>query len=333
MFVLGLQGSPRLNGNTSILLLTFLNEARKLGAYTRQVDVVSMDIMPCQECGICEREGYCPINDDMQQIYPLLRSADLIVMATPIFFYGATAQMKALIDRSQALWVRKYVHRLTDPGRKWRRGILLSLGATKGEGLFDGLKLTAKYFFDAVGAHFEGSLTYREIEKSGEIRQHPTALTDAKKEAETLVTSYLNRKRIFFVCGEDACRCQMASAFTQLHAGDKIEAKAVASVLEEVNPLMVKVMEEKGIDMAFSEPKSIEEAVRYGDPDLIISMGCDEGHFPFPEVHSEEWPVPDPTGRPIETMRQIRDEIEKRVKVFICGVEEIWCTAGKSYCR
>ena len=322
MFVLGLQGSPRLNGNTSILLLAFLNEAKRLGACTRQIDVASMDIMPCQECGVCEREGYCPINDDMQQIYPLLRSADLIVMATPIFFYGATAQMKALIDRSQALWVRKYVHRLTDPGRKWRKGILLSLGATKGKCLFDGLSLTAKYFFDAVGAHFEDGLTYRQIEKSGEIRQHPTALTDAKKKAEAFVTSYLRRKRISFVCRGDASRCQMASAFTQLHAGDRIEAENIGTVSGQINPLMVKVMEERGIDMAFRDSKSIEDALCHAGPDLIISMGCKKDCSFFPGIQSEEWPVPDPVVRSIETMRQIRDETEKRVKAFIRAYEK-----------
>ena len=318
MFVLGLQGSPRLNGNTSILLLTFLNEARRLGAYTRQIDVASMDIMPCQECDLCKKEGYCPLDDDMQELYPLLRGADLIVMATPIFFYGPTAQMKALIDRSQALWVRRYVYRLTDPARKWRMGLLLSLGGTKGKGLFDGLKLTAKYFFDAVGACFEASLTYRHIEKSGEIRQHPTALMDAKRKAKALVTPYLHRKRIFFVCRGDACRCQMAAAFAQFFAGDRIEAEGVVSKsLGQINPLMLKVMKEKGMDMAFREPKSIDEALSHGSPELIISMGCEGDHSLFSGVETEEWPVPDPMSGSIEAMRQVRDEIEKRVKIFI----------------
>ena len=100
MFVLGLQGSPRIKGNTSILLSSFLAEAERLGAHTQNLDVARMNISPCQECGTCEKKGFCPIDDDMQQVYPLLRQADIIVMATPIFFYGPTAQMKALIDRA-----------------------------------------------------------------------------------------------------------------------------------------------------------------------------------------------------------------------------------------
>jgi arsenate reductase len=318
MFVLGLQGSPRTKGNTSILLATFLTEAERLGAHTRHLDVARKNISPCQECGTCEKEGFCPIDDDMQQIYPLLWQADIIVMATPIFFYGPTAQMKALMDRSQALWARKYVHKIVDPGRKWRRGFLLSLGATKGKNLFDCVTLTAKYFFDAVGASFDGSLTYRQIERPGEIAKHSTALKDAKEKAGSLVTPFLNRKRILFVCTENACRSQMASAFTRYHAGDDIEVESAGSApAEEINPLMEEVMREKGIDMAFRKPKSIEEAARSGTPELIISMGCEEACPLFPGVPNQEWSVPDPAGKPIEFMRRIREEIEERVRRLI----------------
>ena len=318
MFVLGLQGSPRTKGNTTVLLSTFLTEAERLGARTQHLDVACKNISPCQECSTCEKNGFCPIDDDMQQIYPLLRQADIIVMATPIFFYGPTAQMKALIDRSQALWARRYVHKLVDPGRKWRRGFLLSLGATKGKNLFEGVSLTAKYFFDAVGASFDGSLTYRKIGGPGEIEDHPTALTDAKEKARAIVTPFLKRKKLLFVCTENACRSQMASAFAQYHAGDKIEVESAGSApAQEVNPLMEEVMSEKGIDMAFRKPKSMEEAASSGKPDLIISMGCEEACPLFPGTRNQEWPVPDPAGKPIEFMRKIREEVEERVRRLI----------------
>ncbi len=315
MLVLGLQGSPRIKGNTSLLLFAFLAEAERLGARTHQLDVARMDISPCQECGTCEKKGYCSIDDDMKQVCFLLRRSDIIVMATPIFFYGPTAQMKALIDRTQALWARRYVHRLVDPGQKWRRGILLSLGATKGKNLFEGVSLTAKYFFDAVGATFDGSLTYRQIEASGEIAKHPTAFADAKEKARSLVTPFLKRKKVLFVCTENACRSQMASAFAQYHAGDRLEVdSAGSSPAPGVNPLMAEVMAEKGIDMAFRKPTSIEEAARLGTPDLIISMGCEEACPHFPGVPQQEWNLSDPSGKSIAFMRKIRDEIEDRVE-------------------
>lgn len=315
MFVLGLQGSPRTNGNTSILLSAFLNAAADIGAQTKYLDVAHMAIAPCKECGICEKQGFCPIDDDMQQIYPLLRSADLVVMATPIFFYGATAQIKALIDRSQALWARKYLHKLNDPRGNWRHGFLLSLGATKGKDLFRGVSLTAKYFFDAVGAHFKGSLTYRQIEEPGDIRQHPTALADASKKARALVIPSINRKKILFIGTGNTCRSQMAMALTQCCFGDRIEAESAGiHPAGEINPLMVEAMEERGIDMAFRRPKSIEQAIRYGKPDLVISVACGETCPTLPGVPCQHWSAPDPAGKPLETMRRITDEIEEKIK-------------------
>jgi len=315
MFVLGLQGSPRIKGNTRILLSSFLAEAERLGAQTQNLDVARMNISPCLECGTCEKKGFCPIDDDMQQVYPLLRQADIIVMATPIFFYGPTAQMKALIDRSQALWSLRYVFRLTDPGRKWRQGFLLSVGATKGENLFEGTILMAKYFFDAVGASFDGALTYKQIEGSGDIKKHPNALNEVKEKAKALVTPFLNRTKVLFVCTENACRSQMASAFAQYHDGDKVEVDSAGNApANEVNQLMEKAMKEKGIDMAYRKPKSIEEAAPFGKPDLIISMGCKDACPQFPGVPNEEWNVPDPSEKSIEFMREIRDDIEERVR-------------------
>jgi multimeric flavodoxin WrbA len=318
MFVLGLQGSPRKKGNTSILLSTFLSEAEELGANTHYVDVPSRAIAPCKECGNCDKKGYCSIDDEMQEIYSLLRRADIVVMATPIFFYGPTAQMKALIDRSQALWARRYVYKLIDPGRKWRRGFLLSLGATKGKNLFEGTILTAKYFFDAVGASFEGSLTYKQIEGAEEILKHPTALTDTREKVRNLVEPLLKRRKILFVCTENACRSQMASAFVQYYAGDRLEAvSAGSSPAQEINPVMEEVMRERDIDMAYLKPKAIEESTGFGAPDLIISMGCEEACPVFPGAVTEQWDLPDPAGKPIEFMRQVRDEIEEKVSKLI----------------
>ncbi|RJP56273.1 MAG: flavin reductase [Deltaproteobacteria bacterium] len=318
MFILGLQGSPRKNGNTSILLASFLTEAERLGARTYNLEVTSKRITPCQECGTCEREGFCSISDDMEEIYPLLWKADIIVMVTPVFFYGAPAQLKALIDRSQTLWARRYIHKLTDPGRKWRHGFLLALGATRGKNLFEGIILTAKYFFDAVGAGFDGSLTYRQIERPGDIAKHPTALTEVKEKTRLLIEPLLNKKKILFVCRENACRSQMASAFAQYYAGDRIEAESAGSQpASGINMPMVEVMKEKGIDMAFRRTKSIEDVLDYMKPDSIISMGCGEECPYIPGVPIHDWNLHDPSDKPINFMREVRDEIEERVKTLV----------------
>lgn len=315
MFILGLQGSPRIKGNTSALLSAFMEEAEKLGATTRTIIVDKKNIKPCKEYKTCESKGICPIDDDMQsEIYPLLWEADLIVTATPVFFYSVPAQLKALIDRSQTLWARKYRLKLEDPGRKWRSGFLLVLGATKGANLFEGLNLTVKYFYDAVGANFRGSLAYRKIEEPGDITKHPTAINNAREKARELVKPYLDRKRVLFVCRGNACRSQMSQAFARHYAGDRIEALSAGdSPAESVSHIMIHAMAEKGIDMAFRKPKSVQETIKTNAPDIIVTMGCEVSCPIIPGVKVINWDLPDPIGKPIEFMRELRDDIEKKV--------------------
>ncbi len=319
MLVLGLQGSPRRKGNTNYLLSAFLNEAASLGAKTHTIQVAKKNIIPCKEILICETKGFCPIDDDMEhEIYSLLRQADVIVAASPVFFYGLTAQLKALIDRSQALWARKYRLKLKDPARNYRRGFLLAIGATKGKNLFEGLSLTAKYFFDAVGASFEGSLTYRQIEKAGDMEKHTTVLKDVKNAVQQLLKPLMDRKKILFACRENACRSQMASAFAQHYAGDKLEVlNGGSEPAEKINPVMAEVMQEKGIDMAFRIPKTIEAAILEAKPATIVTMGCGEECPYVPGATMFDWNIPDPAGESVEFMRNVRDEIERRVKVLI----------------
>lgn len=314
MLALGIMGSPRKKGNTDFLLSSFMNEVEKAGVRTHIIEISKKNIKPCVEYSVCEKKGTCPIDDDMNEIYPLLREANIIVLATPIFFYNTPAQTKALIDRSQTLWARKYRLKLTDPGRKNRRGFLLALGATKGANLFEGMKLTAKYFFDAVGAGFEGSLTYSSIEKRGDMEAHPTAADEVREAAGNILRPYLTRKKILFACRENACRSQMSSAFAGYIAGDRIDALNGGSTpVDAINPLMVEVMQEKGIDMAFRTPKTIDQAISKEKPDIIITMGCGE-ECPFvPGARIENWDIPDPAGKSIEFMRNVRDEIEKKV--------------------
>ncbi len=302
-----------------------MNEAEKSGVKTHIVEVAKKNINPCRGCGFCEKHGKCVIDDDdmAMEIYSLLWRADVIVAATPIFFYSATAQLKALIDRSQTLWSRKYKLNLIDPGRKSRQGFLLSLGATKGKNLFDALHLTAQYFFDAAGADFYGSLTYRRIENKGDIQKHPKVLDDVKEKVGSLLKPFLGRKKILFACIGNSCRSQMASAFAQYFAGDKIEALSGGSRPElEINPVMVEAMGEKGIDMAFRKTQSLESAISDVKPDMIITMGCGEECPYVPGANVKDWDLPDPAGKSIDFMRTVRDEIEKRVKEFVESIPD-----------
>ena len=319
MLILGLQGSPRKKGNTNFLLTTFMNAAEEAGAHTQVIDVTRKNIVPCKEYVVCEKKGFCPIDDDVKdEIYPLLRQAEVVVVATPIFFYNMTAQLKAVVDRCQTFWARKYMLKLKDPAADMRRGFLLSVAATRGKNLFEGLNLTTQYFFDAIWAKYVDSLTYRGIEGPGDMAAHPTVTEEVEKAVHSLLQPFRGRKKVLFACRENACRSQMASAFAQFLAGDKLEVlNAGSKPAGKVNPDMVKVMHEKGIDMGFRTPRKIEDVISIDPPEFIVTMGCGE-QCPFvPGARMIDWDLPDPAGKSIEFMRYVRDDIEKSVQDLI----------------
>ncbi len=171
-------GSPRIRGNADLLLEEALKGAKSQGAEVEKIVVDKLEIAPCKEYLGCFKNGNCVIRDDMDEIYPKLLEADVVIIASPMFFYGVSSQVKALIDRCQALWARKHVLKQSLPEGD-RKGAFIAVGATKGERLFEGSILTVKYFFDAINVKYADELLVRGVDTRGEIKQHPTALADA----------------------------------------------------------------------------------------------------------------------------------------------------------
>jgi arsenate reductase len=319
MLMLGLQGSPRKKGNTNFLLSEFLQAGETRGAKTRAIHVIERNILPCKEYVVCEKKGYCPIDDDMaSEIYGLLRQAEVVVLASPIFFYNMTSQLKAVVDRCQTFWARKYRLKLSDPLKKTRQGYLLSVGATKGKNLFEGLQLTAKYFFDAIDARFGGSLVYRGIEGPKDLAGRPAVKEDVQQAVEAIMAPYHARKKVLFVCRQNARRSQIAGAFAQHLAGDRLDvATGGVEPAEKLDPATAAVMAEREIDLAFRIPQSIDAALANGRPDVIVTMGSGAQCPAVSGAVHQDWDVPDPAGQPMESMRRIRDEIESRVEQLI----------------
>lgn len=181
MKVLGIYGSPRKGGNSDQLLDRALEGARSAGAEILRVYTRELKMGGCVECGGCEKTGKCVVEDDMQGVYPLLQEADVIILASPIFFYGVTAQLKALIDRAQAMWAKKMLEKSPEeervPGR--RSGYLIAVGATRGKNLFEGAQWTAKYFFDALDMNYGGGIFFRRLEKKTAVQENPETLQEA----------------------------------------------------------------------------------------------------------------------------------------------------------
>jgi len=126
-------------------------------------------------------------------------------------------------------------------------------------------------------------------------------------------------KKVLFVCVENAGRSQMAEAFAKHYGKGKIEALSAGTIpSKEVNPLVVQAMREKNIDISRNKPKLINTQM-VQEADLVIVMGCDaRGFCPAPLLKKVvDWELEDPEGKPIERIREIRNEIERRVKALI----------------
>jgi arsenate reductase len=126
-------------------------------------------------------------------------------------------------------------------------------------------------------------------------------------------------KKVLFVCVENAGRSQMAEAFAKNYGNEKLVASSAGNMpAEKVNPVVVEVMKEKGIDISENKPKKLNFDMA-NDADLIVTMGCNaQGICPGPFFKENvDWKLEDPKGKPIEKVREIRDEIEKRVKQLI----------------
>jgi len=185
MNVIAFLGSPRKGGNTE----TLLSEAVKgAGQEVRVFDLNSMNIAPCQNCGGCDDTGRCIVEDDMQAVSEAIRGADRIILASPVFFMGLSAQTKAMVDRCQAFWCEKYLlGKSIPPGSHGRKGLLLLVGGMKKDEGIQCCQRTATAFFRTVSVPEHATLSYTGVDEKGAIGRHPTALGDAFEAGRRLV--------------------------------------------------------------------------------------------------------------------------------------------------
>lgn len=183
MKVLALIGSPRKKGNTETLLRAVLQGAEAAGGEIELIRLCDLHILPCIGCGGCDKTGECVLQDDMQAMYPKILESQRVILASPIYFYGITAQAKGFVDRCQALWNRKRL--LTEKG-EWRKdptrkGFLVTVSATHGERVFEGAILTAKYAFDAMGMAYGGEFAVKGMDGRGDMAKDAATLARAEE--------------------------------------------------------------------------------------------------------------------------------------------------------
>ena len=147
MNILGISGSPKAGGLTTLLLDKVLDGARKSGAHTEKIILNDLNFKACQECGGCDKTGICILDDDMRPVYEKLAGADAVVVASPIYFGNITAQLKAMIDRCHSSWISKYILKRGLPANKKRKGIFLCVAGKNTEEYFENAKKIVKVFF------------------------------------------------------------------------------------------------------------------------------------------------------------------------------------------
>jgi len=127
---------------------------------------------------------------------------------------------------------------------------------------------------------------------------------------------------VLFVCVHNAGRSQMAAALLAHHAGDRIRVRSAGtSPADTINPAVIEVMNEVGIDLTASgaSPKLLTDSV-VAESDVVITMGCGDACPYYPGKRYEDWKLDDPAGQPVEIVREIRNQIEDRVKVLIASL-------------
>jgi multimeric flavodoxin WrbA len=184
MKIVAVLGSPRPKGNSALMAEAFLTTARERGADTEVYLLNQMNIKGCQGCGKCKTDSeICVVEDDLRQVFDSMRGADIVVLASPVYFGDLTAQMKSFWDRTYAFINPDFSTRLA-PGKK---SVMFLAQANPDEGMFDDifhryerwLKMfgfTDNYLIRAVG-----------VRDAGEVKNQPEVLEQAKKLAEQLV--------------------------------------------------------------------------------------------------------------------------------------------------
>jgi multimeric flavodoxin WrbA len=181
-------GSPRIGGNIDLLMDRVVKTLDVAGQDIVRFNLNAMNIKPCQDCGGCEKTGRCVIKDDMGLIYDAIREGERFLLASPIFFFGLSAQAKAMVDRCQALWCEKYLLKKPVPeGPNGRKGLLLVVGGMKKEIGIQCSEATAKAFFRTINVNEHETDGFLSIDEKGAVLDHEEIIEATLKAVARLI--------------------------------------------------------------------------------------------------------------------------------------------------
>jgi multimeric flavodoxin WrbA len=183
--VVGLNGSPRRNGNSARLLDEALRSAQMAGATVIRFDLAFMNVSPCKACEECFVDGECVIRDDMEMVYKALEEADAVVVASPIYFSGMSSYAKIAVDRCQALWARRKVLKI---GRRPGAGAMI-LTAAQPNARFDNAVSELRALLIGIGIAPGEVLKVAGADGPSYSADHPEVLAQARELGTRLVSS------------------------------------------------------------------------------------------------------------------------------------------------
>ncbi len=189
---IGIGGSPRIGGNTDILLDRALEGAAEAGAEVRKIRLNNLKIKPCQHCDGCKESGECVIIDDMTDLYISLRKADVCILASPVFFLGVTAQTKVFIYRCQPFCILREKRKINLPqlsSSNRKNGLFICVAGSDLPNVCQCAISCAKIFFKVCNYNFLGSLTYTGFDEYAAIIKNRIALEEAFESGKKAVLS------------------------------------------------------------------------------------------------------------------------------------------------
>jgi multimeric flavodoxin WrbA len=180
--IIGFLGSPLPEGNTARLLDRALKGAEDAGCEVEKINLATLCFEDCQEMFFCKDHETCTMDDDMQQLYPKVRDADGIIIATPIMCMGIPGKLKSFMDRCQVFYMAKYLRKeslVPAEKRATRRALFICISGMKIPETFVGARLTTKAFCDIIDCQYADELLINDMDTLADVTRHPELLDAA----------------------------------------------------------------------------------------------------------------------------------------------------------
>ena len=190
MKVIAINGSPRKGGNTETVLDAFIEGAQEAGADVEKIRLVEIDHKNCRGCNACHKTGICIIKDELTPVFDKLLTADILVLASPIYSMTVTAEMKSFIDRGQFLWAQKFFTKtlsFSEEHLAKHTGVFFATSGQSMRSIFDSAFPVVRVFFNDAGFSYTENVLFPGMDKHGGVKGWPESLVEARERGKEIV--------------------------------------------------------------------------------------------------------------------------------------------------